>query len=136
MMRTMSGRVSVLNPTSSVATEYRPGGSDGSRYSPALSVTPTRVNPFSTLRAVTVAPGMIPPLESFTIPVICAFWAKADGASASQNTNAANPADPLPMRASLCRQSIEPVSRRAGCRRKGAVQNKRASRDCDAPLLR
>src|SRR6185503_6714725 len=101
MISTMSGRVSVLKPLNSVDTEYRPGGSDGRRNSPAASVTPVRVRPLSRLRAVIVAPGMIAPLESLTVPLICAFCAKADGAHAIEMRNAANPTTQLRMPASL-----------------------------------
>src|SRR5919198_941744 len=41
----------------------------------------------STLRAITVAPGITPPLESLTVPAICAFWAWAPAANAAQKSN-------------------------------------------------
>ena len=39
-----------------------------------------------------VAPGMIAPLESFTVPVICAFWANA-GAPTRQREDCREPDD-------------------------------------------
>src|SRR5205814_10695516 len=86
---------------------------------------PVRVSPVSTLRAVTVAPGMIAPLESFTAPVIWAFWAWTAGVRTSEKTNTANAATHVRMQPSSWVLA-------AGFY---AVQNKRAPRDCGAPLL-
>src|SRR5262245_6341054 len=103
----MSGRVSPLNPCSSAATVYGPGGRETSRYSPLPSVAAVRMKPLSTFFAVTVAPGMTAPEESFTTPVICAFWAYADVAhTPRQSTNTIRPDNHLGIAvllSSLCR---------------------------------
>ena len=50
----------------------------GNENKPSASVTTSRLNPVSVWVAVTVAPGRTPPLESLTVPVICAVaWASA-----------------------------------------------------------
>src|SRR5881396_2253119 len=51
---------------------------DGNENRPSASVTTSRVNPVSVWMAVTLAPGRTPPLESLTVPLICAVaWARA-----------------------------------------------------------
>src|SRR5262249_33377430 len=77
MIRTTSGRVSLLNPCSSTVTVYGPGGSAGTRYSPVDSLTADRVRPVSVFFAVTVTPGRTPPVASLRVPLIRAFWARA-----------------------------------------------------------
>src|SRR5262249_22109411 len=60
---------------------------------------------------------MIPPLESFTVPVICAFCAEAAMLQARQQTKAANPTSRLRMCAStrsLAASRRLPLRRRAG----------------------
>jgi hypothetical protein len=59
------------------------------------------VSPVSTLRAVTVAPGIIAPLESFTDPVICAFCAIAEEAERTQIISASKPTNHVRIKASL-----------------------------------
>ena len=64
MTSTISGRVSVPNPCSSIDSVYDPGGSATSRYVPVASVTSDRVSPVPWFLAVAVAPGMTAALES------------------------------------------------------------------------
>src|SRR6266850_5918154 len=49
----------------------------GNENKPSASVTTSRLNPVSVWMALTVAPGRTPPLESLTVPLICAVaWAR------------------------------------------------------------
>jgi hypothetical protein len=75
--RITSGRRSVVNPCISAVSEYVPGGSAGTRYTPLGSVTTLRERPVARFFAVIVAPGMTPPDWSLRIPEIWAFCANA-----------------------------------------------------------
>src|ERR1051326_687819 len=58
------------------------------RYSPFCWLTVERVSPVAMFLAVIVTPGRIAPVSSFKDPLICAFWAKAFAAEASDTTRA------------------------------------------------
>src|SRR5438093_13606 len=102
---------------------------------------------------------MTAPLESFTTPVMCAVWASDASARTSHVRQTAAPTSHLHMWCLLMagsrdrRESITVEDRgergvlsrfeereggigaRASPRFRSRVQNKRASRNCDAPLL-
>src|SRR6266487_825945 len=61
-----------LKPGRFTSSRYGPTGRLGSVYEPFASVTVVRFKPVAVCVAVTSAPGSTPPLESFTMPVICA----------------------------------------------------------------
>src|SRR5439155_17471546 len=61
-----------LKPGRFTSSRYGPTGRLGSVYEPFASVTVVRFKAVAVCVAVTSAPGSTPPLESFTMPVICA----------------------------------------------------------------
>ena len=62
--------VTVRKPCSSALTTYGPGGNAGKLYAPESLLTDSRAAFVPVFVAVTVAPGMSAPDESFTSPVI------------------------------------------------------------------
>src|SRR5216683_495101 len=79
----MPARITVPNPESSYCTVYMPGGTPGSRYVPSSFVTVVRAPWSAGLVAVTVTPGMTPPLVSVTRPFSDPVVAPMDCAAAT-----------------------------------------------------
>src|SRR5687767_4093064 len=78
--------VYVRNPASVASRRYGPMGRLSNEYAPASSVTASRLNPVSVWIATTVTPGNTPPLESATMPLICAVACAHAFVAASRRT--------------------------------------------------
>ena len=82
-----------LNPSICMVTSYLATGSFGNEYSPCPSVVVVNIVPSVVFVAVTLTPGMTPPLGSLTIPErLPPTWAAAVVAKESARDDAtANP---------------------------------------------
>src|ERR1700730_2932697 len=58
----------VLKPLASTRAEYVPGSRSGATYSPAWPVVKVRETPLWASKTVTMAPAIVPPLASVTVP--------------------------------------------------------------------
>ena len=84
----------VRNPESVASRRYGPVGRLSSAYEPVASVTASRRKPVSVCRAITVTPGSTAPLESATVPLICAVaWAHTCAAQSRTTIRASSGRD-------------------------------------------